>query len=164
MNSLSLYEIAGAFPRLMESEELTEQQKQEIENELKDLLIKKSQGVIGYTKNIELTIDAMKNEEKRISDNRKVLENRLLKFKQYVKECMEKNNIQKVETELGTLLIAKSPISVEIVNEDVIPEEFKEKVVTIKTDKKKISDNFKETGEIPDGVIIHTDNTNLRVK
>ena len=128
------------------------------------LLQQKSQNIIGYTKNIELTINAMKEEEKRIADNRKVLENKISKFKEYVKECMENNGFTKIETELGTLSIAKSPTSVEIVNEDEVPNEFKQEVVTIKIDKTKIKNNFKETGEIPTGVNIITTNTNLRIK
>ena len=128
------------------------------------LLQQKSQNIIGYTKNIELTINAMKEEEKRISDNRKALENKMARFKDYVKECMERNGVTKIETELGTLSIAKSPTSVEIVNEEEVPSEFKQEVVTVKIDKTKIKNNFKETGEIPNGVNIITTNTNLRIK
>lgn len=106
----------------------------------------------------------MKEEEDRIASNRKVLENKLTRFKQYVKECMENNGITKIETELGTLSIVKSPASVEIINEDEVPSEFKQEIVTVKIDKTKIKNNFKETGEIPAGVNIITANTNLRIK
>lgn len=164
MNNLSLYEITNAFPVLMESEEITEEDKKKIEEELTILLQQKSQNIIGYTKNIELTINAMKEEEKRIAENRKSLENKLERFKDYVKECMERNNITKIETGLGILSIAKSPMSVEITNEDEVPSEFKQEVVTVKIDKTKIKNNFKETGEIPNGVNIITTNTNLRIK
>ena len=164
MNNLSLYEITNAFPVLMESEEITEEDKIKIEEELTILLQQKSQNIIGYTKNIELTINAMKEEEKRIAENRKSLENKLERFKDYVKECMERNNITKIETGLGTLSIAKSSMSVEITNEDEVPNEFKQEVVTVKIDKTKIKNNFKETGEIPAGVNIVTTNTNLRIK
>ena len=164
MENLSLYNITSAFPQLLENEEITEEDKKKIEDELKSLLQEKSQNVIGYIRNTELTIEAMKNEEKRISDNRKCLENRLSKFKDYVKECMDLNGFLKIETGLGNLTLAKSPISVEIINENDIPEEYKEKLITIKVDKKKIADNFKATGEYIDGVVIHTDNKALRIK
>ena len=164
MNNLSLYQITSAFPALMESEEITEEDKNKIEAELTMLLQEKSQNIIGYLRNNELTIEAMKAEEKRISDVRKALENRNNKFKEYVKECMENNGITKIETGLGTISIAKSPVSVEIINEEAIPSEFKQEIVTVKIDKMKIKENFKETGEIPDGVNIITTNTNLRVK
>ena len=124
----------------------------------------KSNSVIAYSKNIELAIKAMKEEETRISTNRKTLENRLEQFKKYVKECMEGNGINKIETDLGTLSIARSPISIEIVNEEEIPDEYKEVIFTTKVDKKKIAEAFKSTGELIEGVEIHTDNTNLRIK
>ncbi len=161
---LSLYEITGAFPKLMAQEEMSEEDKNKVEEELTTLLQKKSNAVIAYSKNIELTIKAMKEEETRISTNRKALENRLEQFKKYVKECMEGNGINKIETDLGTLSIAKSPISIEIVNEEEIPDEYKEVIFTTKVDKKKIADAFKSTGELVEGVEIHTDNTNLRIK
>mgnify|MGYP002802668445 FL=1 len=164
MNNLSLYEITSGFPALMENEEISDEDKKKIEDELVVLLQQKSQNIIGYTKNIELTINAMKEEEKRIAEDRKTLENKMARFKDYVKECMEKNGITKIETGLGTLSIAKSPASVEIIDEDKVPKEFKQEIVTVKIDKTKIKNNFKETGEIPNGVIVHTDNTNLRIK
>lgn len=164
MNNLNLYDITNAFPLILENDEISEENKKQIEEELKLLLQQKSQNVIGYVRNIELTIDAIKNEEKRLSDDRKALENTLTRFKQYVKECMESLGITKIETGLGNLSIAKSPISIEVTNEDEIPAEFKQEVRTIKIDKKAIADNFKSTGELISGVIIHTDNTNLRIK
>lgn len=164
MSELSLYKITGAFPKLMAQEEMSEEDKNRVEEELTTLLQKKSNAVIAYSKNIELTIKAMKEEESRISTNRKALENRLEQFKKYVKECMEGNGINKIETDLGTLSIAKSPISVEIVNEENVPDEYKEVIFTTKVDKKKIADAFKSTGELIEGVEIHTDNTNLRIK
>lgn len=164
MNNLSLYTITNAFPALMEQEEMTEEEKTKIEEELTILLNEKSQSIIGYTKNIELTIEAMKTEEKRISDNRKLLENRLAKFKEYVKDCMEKGGFSKIETELGQLSIAKNPMSVEIENEDEIPSEFKQEIVTTKIDKTAIKNHFKETGEIVDGVKIIDNKTSLRIK
>lgn len=164
MNNLSLYQITNAFPSIMENDEINEEEKKQIKQELTLLLQQKSQNIIGYLRNIELTIGAMKEEESRIATRRKSLENRLSKFKQYVKECMESNNIKKIETGLGTLSIAKSPISVEIVNEDEVPSEYKTEVITIKIDKNKIKENFKETGEIPTGININSNNTSLRIK
>lgn len=164
MNNLSLYDITNAFPVLMEQEEMSEEDKEKVEEELTVLLQQKSQNIIGYIRNIDLTIEAMKNEEKRIPEQRKALENKLTRFKEYVKECMEKGGISKVETGLGSLTIAKNPVSVEIINEDEVPSEFKQEVVTVKIDKTAIKNHFKETGEIPAGININTQNTSLRIK
>jgi hypothetical protein len=162
MESLSLYQITSAFPRMIE-EEMSEEDKKEVEKELTELLQQKSQNLIGYTRNMELTIEAMKNEEERISKQRKALENNLKKFRKYVKECMERGGFTKIETQLGTLSIVKNSQSVEIYDENKVPDEYKTKVLEIKIDKKAIMKNFKETGEIVDGVNIKQD-IGLRIK
>lgn len=164
MNEISLYQITSVFPIIMEQEEMTPDLKEELEKELTLLLQQKSQNTIGYIRNIELTIEAMKNEEKRISEQRKALENKLERFKDYVKECMESNGFSKIDTGLGSLTIAKNPMSVEIENEDEIPSEFKQEIVTTKIDKTAIKNHFKETGEIIPGIKIVDDKTSLRIK
>ena len=83
MNSLSLYNITSAFPLIMEQEEMAPELKEELERELTILLQEKSQNIIGYVRNMELTVDAMKTEEKRISEQRKGIENKIEKFKNY---------------------------------------------------------------------------------
>lgn len=163
MENLSLYQITSSFPKLIE-EEMSEEDKKEVKKELTELLQQKSQNLIGYIRNIELTIEAMKNEEKRISEQRKVLESRLTKFKEYVKECMEQNGFTKIETQLGALSIAKNPISVEIYDEAQIPDEYKTKVIEIKVDKTAIKKTLKETGEIIPGTRIIDNKTSLRIK
>ena len=45
---LSLYEITGAFPKLMAQEEMSEEDKNKVEEELTTLLQKKSNSVIAY--------------------------------------------------------------------------------------------------------------------
>lgn len=167
MSNLSLYNITNKFVEIMDKVqdgELTEEEYNELGQELAMQLQQKGSNIIGYTKNIELTISAMKEEENRIADDRKMLESKLDKFKQYVKENMEKLGITKMDTELGTLSIAKNPISVEIENEEEIPLEYKLEVVTTKIDKTAIKNHFKETGEIVAGTKIVDDKTSLRIK
>ena len=77
----NFHEITSAFPALLENEEMTEENKQQIEQELTLLLQQKSKNIIGYVRNNELTIEAMKAEEKRIVEARKALENRNDRFK-----------------------------------------------------------------------------------
>ena len=51
---------------------------------------------------------------------------------------MEAMGIEKIETGAGKLQIAKSPISVDIIDVESIPDEYKQVVTEIKVDKKKI--------------------------
>lgn len=165
MSDLTLYNITNKFVELMDKAqdgELTEEEYNQLGEELAIELQKKGNNIIGYTKNVELTINAMKEEEKRISDLRKVLENKLERFKGYVKDNMDRLGITKMETSLGTLSIAKNPMSIEIENEEEIPSEYL--IVTTKVDKTKIKNHFKETGELISGVRIIDDKTSLRIK
>lgn len=164
MESLSLYQITSAFPKLIDQEEMSEEDKKEVEKELTELLQQKSQNLIGYARNMELTIEAMKNEEKRISEKRRIAENKYTKFKECTKECMEQGGFTKIETPIGTLSIAKNPISVEIYDEAQIPDEYKTKVIEIKVDKTAIKKALKETGEIIPGTRIIDNKTSLRIK
>ena len=167
MSDLTLYNITNKFVDLMnkaEEGELTEKEYNEIGEEIALELQKKSASIIGYIRNTELLIEAMKSEEKRISDTRKKGEAKLDKFKQYVKENMEKLGLDKIPTELGSLSIAKNPMSVEVEDETAVPEEFKTIVQTVKVDKTAIKNHFKETGEVVAGVQIVDDKTSLRIK
>lgn len=167
MSDLTLYNITNKFTEIMEkaeSGELTEQEYNELGEELAKELQNKSSNIIGYIRNSELLIEAMKTEEKRIADLRKNGENRIDKFKQYVKENMERLGLNKIPTELGTLSISKNPISVEIENEEEIPERFKQEIVTTKIDKIMLKNYFKDTGEVIPGVKFIDNKTSLRIK
>jgi len=167
MSNLSLYNITNKFVELMDKAqdgELTEEEYNQLGEELALELQNKGSGIIGYTQNEEALIEAIDNQIKRLQDFKKAKQNSLDKFKTYVKDNMERLNITKLETELGTLSIAKNPMSVEIQNEDEVPSEFKQEVVTVKIDKTAIKNHYKQTGEIVAGITIIDDKTSLRIK
>ena len=163
----SLYTITNNFVSIMnkvENGEITEEEYNELGQELAIELQNKSVNLIAYMRNEESFIEAVKAEEKRLKEMREKVEKKQEKFKQYVKENMEKLNLTEVPTDLGNLKIAKNPMSVEVENEDEIPSEFKQEVVTTKIDKTAIKNYFKETGEVIPGIRIVDDKTSLRIK
>ena len=163
----SLYTITNNFVSIMnkvENGEISEEEYNELGQELAIELQNKSVNLIAYIRNEESFIEAVKVEEKRLKEMREKVEKRQEKFKQYVKENMEKLNLTEVPTDLGNLKISKNPMSVEVENEDEIPSEFKQEVVTTKIDKTAIKNYFKETGEVIPGIRIVNDKTSLRVK
>lgn len=167
MSNLSLYNITDRFVEIMDKVqegEITEEQYNELGQELAIALQNKSIGIIGYVQNEEALIDAVDVQIKRLQDLKKQKTNNLDKFKQYVKENMEKLGITKLETEIGKMSIVKNPLSIEIENEDEIPFEFKQEVMTVKIDKTAIKNYFKETGEIVPGARVISDKTSLRIK
>lgn len=167
MADLKLYEIADSFIALMdrlEAGEITQEEGQAVEKELQKALMVKSNNIIGYYLDRKSLIDAIDTQIKRLQEYKKTEVNKLDRYKDYVKNSMEYLGIEKIETGAGKLQIARSPISVDIIDEKLIPDEYKEVVTEVKVNKKKIADNFKATGEIIEGVRINTDNKNLRIK
>ena len=73
-------------------------------------------------------------------------------------------SIKKIETPVGSVTVAKSPLSVKITDESKVPEKYKTQVITTKIEKTKIKNDFKETGEVIEGVQYNTNNTHLLFK
>lgn len=161
---MKLYEITNEFLELFNNEEVTEDEANKIGENLAIALRNKSTDIVGYYLNENSDIEQIDNQIKRLQEMKKAKQNRLDKFKEYVKTNMEKLDLKNIETELGKITIAKSPISVEITDKDKVPAKYKSIVQDIKIDKTAIANDFKDTGELIDGVIIHTENTNLRIK
>lgn len=164
MENLKLYQITNGFMALNDQDDLSEEEKQELGLQLCDALQNKSANIIAYYQNEMALLDGIDAEIKRLQEYKKATQNKVERYKEYVKSNMELLGIDKIETALGKISIAKSPISVEVVDVDKIPNQYKIIVSDIKVDKQKIKDDFKNTGEIVDGVNIITNNTNLRIK
>lgn len=164
MENLKLYQITNGFMALNDQDDLSEEEKQELGLQLCDALQNKSANIIAYYQNEMALLDGIDAEIKRLQEYKKATQNKVERYKDYVKSNMELLGIDKIETELGKISIAKSPISVEVVDVDKIPNQYKIVVSDIKVDKQKIKEDFKNTGEIVDGVNIITNNTNLRIK
>ncbi len=167
MNNLSLYNITNKFVELMDKVqdgELTEEEYNELGNELALELQNKSTSIVGYFQNENAFIDAIDTQIKRLQDIKKSKQNKIEKFKKYVKENMERLDLPKVETELGTISIQKSPkASVEILDEEEIPNKYKKIVQETKIDKTAIAKDTKESGKVVPGTKVVV-GTYLRIK
>lgn len=165
-NKLSLYNITNKFIELFEkaeSSELTQEEILEQGNELALALKNKSTSIVGYVRNSELMSEAIKNEIDRLTAMKKTVDNRIDKFKEYVKENMERLDISKIDTELGTLSVSKNPISVEIYDEALITDEYRKERVTVAIDKTAIKNDLK-AGKKVEGARLIEDKTSLRIK
>lgn len=164
MGNLTLYEIKNKALEIAMNDELTEEERSELQEAIRNELLEKSEGVIAFTKKVEGLIEAIKNEESRLHENRKNYERKLESFKEYVKNCMMEMQVSKIETPLGEMKIAKNPISVEITDATKIPMEYWKEKVDVSLDKKGMIEHFKTTGEIINGVKFCDNNFSLRIK
>ena len=163
----ALYNITNKIIDLMdktENEELTEEEQSLLSQEVEKELINKSSSIIAYVQNNEALSKAIDDEIDRLTEMKKKLKNKTDKFKEQVLNNMDRLRIEKVTTNIGKLAIRKNPISVEILNENIVPDEFKKEVVKTSIDKAAIKNYFKETGEIIPGTIINTEKYSLRIE
>ena len=129
---------------------------EELTQDLKD----KSTNVIAVVRNQELTIEALDNEIKRLQAMKDSIKKKLDKFKTYIKSSMIVNNIEKIETPLGTIKFTKSTTT-EIYDESLIDKKFIEVVTTEKISKEKIKAALKAGEEVQGAKLV--ENKNLKI-
>lgn len=129
---------------------------QELTQDLKN----KSANIIAVVRNQELTIEALDTEIERLKGLKKLRENQLNKFKDYIKNVMLINQIEKIDTVLGSIKFTKST-STEIYDESLIDKKFIEIVTTEKISKEKIKSALKAGEEVQGARLIV--NKNLKV-
>ena len=138
MNELTLY---GISKEMIAMEELWEMAIDEETGEVKDaaLLEELQQGI--ETTLMEKSADIVKYYKNRDS----LIES----FKNYIKMCMEKMGVKKIETSNGNISLRKTPESVELIDEEIIPEKFKTTVQLEKISKTDIKKALQEGEEVP---------------
>ena len=147
---MKLYEITNEIQSLDDADDV---------DKLHQLLAdfkNKSNDLLRYCLNIEADINAIGEHVKALVDRKKSLEKKKEAIIEYVFNNMKINNIHEIKDKdaLFVAKIAKNPPSVNILDDAIVPEEFKMMEVNVKIDKKAIMQHCKNTGEIVAGVEI----------
>lgn len=160
----SLYELTSDLRELQDIDftEAEESQIEQIKDIIKAQIDNKGTGIIAVIRNEESDIEGIKAEIKRLQDLKKSKENRIENLKKYTKECLEDANIKKVSTSLGNMTVRKNPPAVDVIDESLIPSEYKREIVEVKVDKKAILADLKE-GVVVEGAALKT-STSLMIK
>lgn len=161
---MNLYELTTDLKELQEIDftQVEEEQIEEVKGIIKTQIESKSAGIIAVIRNEESDIDAIKVEIKRLQELKKSKENKIENLKKYTKECLEDADIKKVSTSLGNMTVRKNPASVDVLDENLIPSEYKKEVVEVKVDKKAILADLKE-GVVIEGAALKN-STSLMIK
>ena len=161
----SLYQLTNAtLDFYYNQEEFTEEDKIKVESELNSLIKNKSTNIIAVIRDKELLVNNIDTEIKRLQEFKKNVINKTDNLKEMTKIQMQRLGRDKQETGLGTLSIRKSPISIEITDEEKISPAFKKEKMVVTVDKKAIKKHFQETGEIIEGVNVNYDKTSLQIR
>lgn len=154
---MKLYELTGEYIQLMQMlEDASAEDEAEIMAAMEavtDDIEDKADAYARIMKNLLGDIDALDVEEKRLKARRTALENRVDRLKSAIQNAMELTGAKKLKTSIGNWSIQKNPLSVSAVDVEKVPARFLIEQPP-KVDRRAILEEFKQTGELFDGVTI----------
>lgn len=131
----NIYELSEQYKTFLDyannaldNDELSEEDIQTLLDTLESVqepLENKLENTIRYLKNLEGDIAAYKLEESRIAKKRKTAENTYDRLKQWMRDSLEINGIEKVNAGMFKVRLQANPASVNIVDVTKIPNSYK---------------------------------------
>ena len=156
---MNIYELTAEYARLKQVlEHGLESAEDEAEvldalNAVQDSFTEKAEGYARIRNNMLAEADASRAEEKRLAANRRAIENGIERLERNIFESMKATGQASVKTTIGAWKVQKNPWSVTVQDIAKIPARFLiEQPPTV--DKRAMLDEFKQSGEIFDGVQI----------
>lgn len=158
---MRLFEITAAYKELQEISENLDASDEDIKkslDECKGALIEKGVDVAKIIRNIEASVDAIKDAEEKMASRRKAFEERAKSIKRYLLSNMQKAEIQKIECPYFKISRQKNPPSIIIDSPDDIDIRYWKQPETPPPaiDKRAILDDIKN-GVVVDGA--HSEQT-----
>lgn len=123
----------------------------------------KAQAITGLILNMDSDTNAIDEEIKRLTDRKKVIQNRQQSIKDYLRINMERTGIKKISCPLFTITCVQGRQIVSIDNEQALPEEFLTVKTVISPDKRAIESQLKAGVEVP-GAHLETSKSSIRIK
>lgn len=171
MSDIKLYEINNILKDSLdmldgtEDEEERKQGELAIQEQIKEMIIAKSNNLLGQYRYFETNIDAIDAEIKRLQELKKSQKRQQESFVKYVDYNFRELGVNEVETPFGKIKYRKAPLSVEILEEnvDTLPVECVRTKIVNEPDKTAIKELYKK-GIILPNVIYHDNEEKLSFK
>jgi hypothetical protein len=119
----------------------------------------KATAVLMVIGNYQADVDSIDAQIERLKLRKKTMENQRERLRDYLLTNMEASGITKIECPYFTASIRKGSESVQILNEDQIPDDYMTTKVSISPDKKAIADAIKAGSEVTGAVLARGKNT-----
>ena len=145
---MKLYELNESFQNI---QSLIEEGQEGLEDTLESIELaieEKLENVGKVIRNLEGEATKFKEEEKRLADRRRSLENNIKYLKQYAENSMLVTGDKKIKAGLFTFALQKNPPSVSVFNDVIVPKKYYIPVDP-KLDKTKIKEDLKNGESIP---------------
>lgn len=137
---------------------------EQLETELKNALVNKSEGIIKVIRNQESDLEMVTAEIERLTNLKNKIKKEIENFKSYIKFNMKKMDIKKIETSLGIISLRVNPPSTDVFDKDLIPKEFmREKIErTYEPKKDDIKKALQNGEEVPGARLIYKENLKIK--
>ena len=156
LNELFLTAIDEETGEIRDNETL-----EELETELKNALVNKSEGIIKVIRNQESDLEMITAEIERLTNLKNRIKKEIENFKSYIKFNMKKMDIKKIETSLGNISLRQSTAT-EIYDEASLPKEFLKEKITYTPSKTEIKKAIESGQEVKGARLVV--NTSLTIK
>lgn len=134
----------------------------ELQQEIETTLREKSADIVKYYKNRENLIKSIDKEIKRLQELKKIGEKKQGNFENYVKMCMEKMEIKKIETPNGNITWSAGRESVDCFDENLVPDKYKIEDVKLNISKTLIKEAIKSGKEVPGAVLVRKSTISIK--
>lgn len=122
-------------------------------SQVEDNLEIKAENIAKLIKSIDADAEVIKIEEQRLAKRRKTLENKQKGMKLYLETQLKEMGVDKIQGTLMSVRLQKNPPSVNVLDENKIPEKYWKVVTTRSMDKKLILEDLKAEVEVEGAVI-----------
>ena len=163
--SNSLFNITDRYLNILElcenpdiPSEVLEEALSEMEGELNDKL----ENIVAFIKSLNGDIEVIDNEVARLQARKKTINNKITSLKSYMENCLVMLDLKRVKTSLNTISIQNNPPSIEVLDESLIPNEFKSVETVTKIDKKGLLKAIKGGEEIIGAKLSQTSSLRIR--
>lgn len=121
----------------------------------------KAEDVASFIFSLEANSTALKAEEKRLSERRRLNDIKIERIKQYLSDMLTDANVSKVNGLKHTVSFRKSQV-VDVLDLDTLPESLKRTKTTVEADKTAIKQALEQGIDVPGALLI--DKRNLTIK
>jgi hypothetical protein len=151
----TLYELSADFLRVLGALESDADEDLEIElDQIAGQIAQKAEAIGGLVAQLDGMAKMRKAEAQRLRDRASADERHAARLREYLLRHMQEIGTERIDTARFTVAIRQNPPAVEVLEELLVPDDFKREVTTVSVDKRAILDHFKAQGEIVPGVEI----------
>lgn len=118
--------------------------------------------ILFLMRNIEANIEMVKDEEKRLASKRKAMENQYESIKDYLIKNMAETGKTKIDNGVIKASYVKPKPMLDLIDPELVPDEYKQPQVTIKLDKTLLLSDLKDGKEVA-GAAITESKAGLRI-